>query len=261
MNINLEHKWESLDKYKDTVESPFPQTWWNTICPNSSAQQQAKAHKLWRAKLEESHNSMFWQQETFPTAPFCSFFSPSHPLCSLFPAHDTWPNIDPKDQTEKKNLPAKSIHYFSIFKAKYCFTQSPFLLFAGPPHWKLLQEYFSLWHLATTRMLSRAGQHVLSPPTRLARLKTLNTHRWSNDQVVLCDHPVLIIPQSLLSTDCIWQVRDVLTQRWESRLPKSNLSSDNYMLHSPEQLLKSSWQGLLTCRMVAIVLFSQQSSE
>lgn len=162
---------------------------------------------------------------------------------------------------EKKNLPAKSIHYFSIFKAKYCFTQPPSLLFARSPPCKLLQEYFTPLHLPIARMLSRASQHVLSPPVLLARFKTLNSHRWSNEQVVLCDHPVCITPQSLLSTDCICQVRDVWTQCWESRLPASNLSSDNYMLHSLEQLLKSSWQGLLMCRMVAIMLFSQQSSE
>lgn len=116
---------------------------------------------------------------------------------------------------------------------------------------------YDAWGLCSMAAL-KEGQHVLSPPMLLARLKTLTIPKmieWPS-RFVWSSHPYHYLPpQSLLSTDFICQEQGFWTQCWELRLPTSNPSSDNYTLCSLEQLLMSSCQGLLTCRMVAIAIF------
>lgn len=156
--------------------------------------------------------------------------------------------MNPKDQGER-NLPAKSIHYVSVLRAKYS------------------------WHSPVPNSLLGllTGSSYRSPsscsPCRSCLLtcfwpdlKPLNTPKmikWPSLFVwPSCPYHSLP-PQSLLSID-FYLPGDASTQGWELRLPTSNPSSDNYMLCSLGQLFKSS---LLTSRTVAIMLFSRQSSE
>lgn len=197
----------------------------------------------------------------FPTAPSCSFLN-SLQIITMTSLHLTCDQIILKTRGRK-------ICLLELFITSLFLKLSTALHCPLPSFWLDLlpqEEHFTprTPELSLELLFSKARRHFLSPPVLLARRKTLNVAKmikWPNHFVwASCPYHYLP-PQSLLSTDFISQEQDGWTQRWDLRLPTSNPSSDNYILHSLQQLFKSSCRGFLTCKMVAIMLFSQQRSE
>lgn len=123
-------------------------TWWRdpSLRPEEtrSAQTLQQNNKQQHKKHEKPSQTKIIIQSSdsrkrFQELCLAVFLAVLRSVLQLFSAPEVRPNIYPKDH-RKKNLSLKSSHYFSIFKATYHFIQSLLLLFARPPHLKLLQN-------------------------------------------------------------------------------------------------------------------------